>query len=246
MNSPCKICEKRRAKRRCPGVGGDICPGCCGLERENTIDCPRDCTHLREARKREHPVELPLEKIPNQDIKLSEQFLRDQEHVLLWLGQALTRAMESAKAVDSDALRALPPHEVVTEVAGSEQGLALLTGSGPVELSFDTPLAMVSVKPPEASSPSGTAVYERMKARRQLRRAAKQAFGARLMGGMFFGKLGAAAFGAVANASANAQANAIVGRLQRRLPHDRNRHAQGTGRKTQAGICQSSRRVALP
>ncbi len=42
MNAPCKLCEKKRARRHCPGLGGDICPSCCGTERENTIDCPSD------------------------------------------------------------------------------------------------------------------------------------------------------------------------------------------------------------
>ncbi|MCK6470359.1 MAG: hypothetical protein L6R28_01325 [Planctomycetes bacterium] len=129
----------------------------------------------------------------------------------------LAAAGLQAKTVDSDALRALPPHEVVTEVAGSEQGLALLLGNGPLEIPFDTPLAMVSVKPPEASAPSTTAVYERMKARRQLRRAASRAFGARLMGGFLAGNLGARAMGFAARAGAMSEMNAIMGRLERRL-----------------------------
>lgn len=126
----------------------------------------------------------------------------------------LNAAGLQAKTVDSDALRALPPHDVVTEVAGSAQGLALMLAGGPVEIPFSTPVVMVSVKPAETSSPSATAAYERMKARRQIRRAAKQAFGARLMGGMMFGAVGAAAMGGLV---ARSQANAILGRMQQRM-----------------------------
>ena len=50
MSVPCKLCGKRRARRHCPGIEGDICPQCCGAERENTIHCPSTCEHLREAR----------------------------------------------------------------------------------------------------------------------------------------------------------------------------------------------------
>lgn len=108
MNQSCKICEKKRARRYCPGVGGDICPVCCGTGRENTIDCPSECEHLQEARLRERPPSIGEdEHLPNEDIKVSEQFIREQEHVVMWLGLALMRAMTSGKAVDYDAKEAL-------------------------------------------------------------------------------------------------------------------------------------------
>jgi hypothetical protein len=107
VNVPCKICGKRRAKRHGPGVTADICPACCGAGREVTIDCARDCTFLRDARLHDRPPELNIESIPNQDVRVSEEFVRQQEHLVLWLGNSLTRAMESAKAVDSDAREGL-------------------------------------------------------------------------------------------------------------------------------------------
>ncbi len=107
MNVPCKICGKRRAKRHCPGVAGDICPVCCGTEREVTVDCPLDCPFLRDARQHERPPEIDLASVPNQDVEVSEDFVRSQEHLVLWLGNALTRAMEREKAVDADAREAL-------------------------------------------------------------------------------------------------------------------------------------------
>jgi len=103
VNVSCKICERKRAKRHCPGVDGDICPACCGAERENTIDCPLDCEYLKEARLHDRPVAIAAEDFPNQEIKLSEDFIRQKEQLVMWLALALSRAMESRKAVDSDA-----------------------------------------------------------------------------------------------------------------------------------------------
>ena len=107
MSVPCKLCEKRRAKRHCPGVGGDICPSCCGTERENTIDCPSDCEFLREARLHERSAVPPEAELPNTDIRLKEEFLEEQEPLIVWLSLALRRAMESGKAVDLDGREAL-------------------------------------------------------------------------------------------------------------------------------------------
>jgi hypothetical protein len=107
VNVSCKICGKKRAKRHCPGVDGDICPACCGAERENSIDCPLDCTYLQEARLHDRPPAISAEDYPNQDIKLSEDFIRQQEHLVLWLGLSLSRVMEARKAVDGDAREGL-------------------------------------------------------------------------------------------------------------------------------------------
>ena len=108
VSIPCKLCEKRRAKRYCPGVGGEICPSCCGNERENTVDCPLDCPFLREARLHERPPDSAASgELPNSDIKLSEEFIRAQEPLIVWLSTALVRGIDSSKAVDSDAREAL-------------------------------------------------------------------------------------------------------------------------------------------
>ena len=107
MSVPCKLCGKRRARRHCPGAGADICPQCCGSERENTIACPATCEHLREARLHEAPAPISEAEIPNKDIRLSEKFLREQEPLLFTLALALKRAMETGQAVDFDAREAL-------------------------------------------------------------------------------------------------------------------------------------------
>jgi hypothetical protein len=107
VNTPCKICEKKRARRYCPGVGGDICSVCCGTGRENTIDCPSTCDYLREARAHERLAPVSRDDIPNQDIRVTEQFLREHEPLVALVGLALVGAMEKQRAVDRDAGEAL-------------------------------------------------------------------------------------------------------------------------------------------
>ena len=105
MNIPCKLCEKRRARRHCPGVEGEICPQCCGSQREITIECPSSCEYLIEARFHEQPPAVTEDRLPNPDIRLSEKFLRDTEPLVFTV--ALKRAMETGGAVDFDAREAL-------------------------------------------------------------------------------------------------------------------------------------------
>jgi hypothetical protein len=107
VNIPCKLCEKRRARRHCPGTEGEICAPCCGSERENTIACPASCEYLKESRFHEQPPPVPEDQIPNQDIRISEQFLREREALVFTLALALKRAMETGDAVDFDAREAL-------------------------------------------------------------------------------------------------------------------------------------------
>ncbi len=107
MNASCKLCEKKRARRHCPGLGAEICPGCCGAERENSIDCPQTCEYLQEARQRERPAASPDDPIPHEDIRVTEDFLRQHDDLVVWLAGALVRAMETGRAVDTDAREAL-------------------------------------------------------------------------------------------------------------------------------------------
>jgi hypothetical protein len=99
----CAICEVRRPRRHCPGVRGDICSICCGTEREVTVECPFDCVHLQEARLREKGAEIDPANLPNQDIRFTESFLRDNEALLVVLAQALLgTAVETPGVVDAD------------------------------------------------------------------------------------------------------------------------------------------------
>jgi hypothetical protein len=104
----CQLCETRKPRRFCPGVRGDICSICCGTEREETVDCPLDCEFLRAARLHEKPRELSPEDFPNRDIRITEEFLREHEPLLIFLAQAvLTGALESRAAIDQDVREAL-------------------------------------------------------------------------------------------------------------------------------------------
>jgi hypothetical protein len=102
----CAICEIRRPRRFCPGVGGEICTICCGTEREVTVTCPLDCAYLQEARRHEKPA--PPAELPNQDIRVSEELLQENEDLLFALATALFRAAAAAPGVvDSDVRQAL-------------------------------------------------------------------------------------------------------------------------------------------
>jgi hypothetical protein len=98
---------------------GEICATCCGTERENTIDCPLDCEHLQEARRHEQPG--AIDEVPNKDVRVSEEFLREHEPVLLWISMALANAMEKQRAVDSDAREAL--ESIIKTYRTRESGL---------------------------------------------------------------------------------------------------------------------------
>jgi hypothetical protein len=104
----CKICGIRKPRRHCPGVGADICSICCGNEREVTVNCPLDCAYLMEARLHEKPLVMNPEQIPNRDVRVSEEFLREHEPLLIFLGaKLLESSLETAGAVDSDVREAL-------------------------------------------------------------------------------------------------------------------------------------------
>ena len=104
----CKICGKRRARRTCPAVGGDICPLCCGTEREVTLSCPLECEYLREAHQREKPVEIVAKEVANKDIAVTEDFLRSHEEFLVFSMYSLMQAaLRTPGAVDTDVVDAL-------------------------------------------------------------------------------------------------------------------------------------------
>ena len=104
----CKLCETRRPRRACPGVGGEICSVCCGTGREDTVNCPLDCVYLREARTREKPVGVDPKQIPNLDIEVSDSFLREHDALLAFLvGTVAEAVLSAAGAVDYDLREAL-------------------------------------------------------------------------------------------------------------------------------------------
>ncbi|HEX6896480.1 MAG TPA: hypothetical protein VF146_14475 [Bryobacteraceae bacterium] len=104
----CRLCETRKPRRYCPGVSGDICTICCGDKREVTVDCPLDCPYLLEARRHDKLPEIKPEDIPNRDVPVSEEFLREHEPLLIFLGAKILEAsLSTPGAVDSDVREAL-------------------------------------------------------------------------------------------------------------------------------------------
>jgi hypothetical protein len=104
----CAICDKRRPKRYCPGVTGDICTVCCGTEREVTVNCPLECPYLQEAHRRERVPDIDPRQFPNADIVVDDAFLRRNEPLLLLLGAAVLRgALASDNIIDNDVKDAL-------------------------------------------------------------------------------------------------------------------------------------------
>jgi hypothetical protein len=104
----CKLCGKRRARRRCPAVHGDICAICCGTERELSLTCPLECEFLQEAHRREKPVLVDEKDLSDPDVPVTEEFLRDHEELLLFCMVSLVHAsLRTASATDADALEAL-------------------------------------------------------------------------------------------------------------------------------------------
>ncbi|HLJ17680.1 MAG TPA: hypothetical protein VKV15_24500 [Bryobacteraceae bacterium] len=98
----------RRPRRYCPAVHADICSICCGNEREVSLNCPLECEYLQEARKHERPRELRSEDLPNQDIHVTEKFLREHEELLMFMAHSLLdAALQTPGAVDSDTRDAL-------------------------------------------------------------------------------------------------------------------------------------------
>src|SRR5579884_2296576 len=104
----CKICGKRRARRPCPAVQGDICTVCCGTEREVSLSCPLECEYLQEAHRHEKPLPLSPNEISNSDIRVSEEFMAAHEELLLYCIYSLVQAaVKTSGAIDTDVMQAL-------------------------------------------------------------------------------------------------------------------------------------------
>lgn len=99
----CAICQKKKARRECPGIRGLICAPCCGAEREVTVDCPLDCVYLWEARRHE-PEQTPMiENMPFPGIEVSDGFLAEHEHFIGQIAfQLLRHSLANPKTTDRD------------------------------------------------------------------------------------------------------------------------------------------------
>ncbi len=106
----CAICENRKEKRFCPAVHGRICAQCCGEQREVSLDCPSDCPYLQQARLHEkpHPLADFDQTALFPQVEIPEQFLYEQEHLMLGLSYALAKCARADRTIhDSDLIAAL-------------------------------------------------------------------------------------------------------------------------------------------
>jgi hypothetical protein len=81
---------------------------CCGTGREESIDCPVGCEYLREAHRHEKKADFDASKVPNQDIRITESFLQENQLLLAFIAIALFDSIsESPEATDWDVRDAL-------------------------------------------------------------------------------------------------------------------------------------------
>lgn len=96
-----------------------------------TLDCPSECAYLQQARAHEKP--RPIEELDEDalfpKIEISQQFLYEQEHLILGLSYALAKSAHANRAIrDSDLI------SVLSAMASSYETLA---GSG---LHYESPM----------------------------------------------------------------------------------------------------------
>jgi hypothetical protein len=104
------LCHTRKEKRFCPPLHDRICAQCCGEAREITIDCPSDCVYLQQAREHEKPRAAdqldPAVLFPQ--VEVPRQFVYENEHLLVGLSFALTKAARADRSLnDQDLIAAL-------------------------------------------------------------------------------------------------------------------------------------------
>ncbi len=104
----CSICGARRAKRACPAVHADICPICCGEQREVSLSCPLECEYLQEGHRREKSLPVSEKELSNVDITVTEEFVAEHEELVLFCAYAMLQAaVRVPGCVDTDVLIAL-------------------------------------------------------------------------------------------------------------------------------------------
>jgi hypothetical protein len=105
----CPICQKRRAERYCPARGEKICAIDCGTEREVSIDCPADCSHLLAAHRweQEHPKTLAQNEVPFPDVSFPAELIRTRQAAMSGIGYTVAAyAREQRSLNDSEILAA--------------------------------------------------------------------------------------------------------------------------------------------
>lgn len=85
----CPLCNRQKARRKCPALGKSICSLCCGTKRLTEIQCPPTCTYLISAR--EHPAAVVKRQQQN-DVAIlipTLQGFTERQHQLFFLIQSV-------------------------------------------------------------------------------------------------------------------------------------------------------------
>jgi len=73
-----------------------------------TLSCPLECEYLREAHRREKPVEIAEGQLANPDVAVSDDFIKSHEELLFFSMYSLVQAaLRTPGATDSDVIEAL-------------------------------------------------------------------------------------------------------------------------------------------
>ena len=73
-----------------------------------SLSCPLECGYLQEAHQREKPVAISEKELAYPDILVTEEFIRDQEELLLFCIYSLVQAaLRTPGAIDTDVMSAL-------------------------------------------------------------------------------------------------------------------------------------------
>src|SRR6185369_6981861 len=128
----CAICEKRKEKRFCLAVHGRICPQCCGEQREVTLDCPRECVYLQQAREHEKPrrIEVLDRSALFPQVEIPEQFIYEHEHLVVGLSYALFKSTQVNHSLND--------MDLIAALSSMIQSYETLINSG---LVYETPIA---------------------------------------------------------------------------------------------------------
>lgn len=103
-------------------MNGDICTICCATERENSVDCPLHCEYLHDAHRHESTTRVDPASVPNGDIRVTEQFLQDNELLMAFLAVTLFEAAaQTAATTDWDLREAL--EALITTYRAGQSGI---------------------------------------------------------------------------------------------------------------------------
>lgn len=172
---------------------GEICAICCGEQREVTLFCPLDCDFLREAHKHEKTLLVPVEKISNPTVEVTEEFIRSREELLLFCVYSLVQAaLRTPHAVDLDVLESI--EALIQTRRTAESGLIYETRAAnavaaSIQQKFSESLTSYEEERKEREPLSRNADSDVFKILVFLHRIGQQNLNGRLKGRMFIGML---------------------------------------------------------